>query len=263
MSHTPNLSNSSILELSFRMGETLLENGAEISRVQETMERVARAYQVEHLDVYVLTNAIFADGKENGVQRSTRLRYVPSASTHLGRICAVNQLSREIALGLHTVEEAFAQLEEIRTLPYSPMPTAVLSCAIGSAAFSYLFGGTWADAAVAFFCGVALELFLFFTGKKGMSKFMTNLSASALVTLIGGAVFLLGAGNNMDKIIIGSIIRLVPGVALTNSIRDFFHGDYLSGAIRMLDAVLVGGCIALGVGSVVRLLSLLTGGALF
>ena len=66
----------------------------------------------------------------------------------------------------------------------------------------------------------------------------------------------------MDMIIIGSIIRLVPGVALTTSIRDFFHSDYLSGAIRMLDALLVGGCIAMGVGVVVKLLSLLTGGAL-
>lgn len=254
---------ASILDLSFRMGETLLENGAEISRVQETMERVAQSYHVDHLDVYVLTNAIFADGTENGVQRSTRLHYVPHTSTHLGRICAVNQLSREIAMGLHTVEEASAKLEEIRTLPYSPLPTAVLSCAVGSAAFSYLFGGSWTDAAVAFFCGVALELYLYFTSKKGMSKFLTNLSASALVTFIGGVVFLLGGGHNMDKIIIGSIIRLVPGVALTNSIRDFFHGDYLSGAIRMLDAVLVGGCIAVGVGSVVRVLSMLTGGVLF
>ena len=91
---------------------------------------------------------------------------------------------------------------------------------------------------------------------------MTNLSASALVTLCGGVLFLCGLGHNMDKIIIGSIIRLVPGVALTTSIRDFFHGDYLSGAIRMLDAFLVGGCIAVGVGFVVKVLSTLTGGAL-
>ena len=49
---------------------------------------------------------------------------------------------------------------------------------------------------------------------------------------------------------------------MTTSIRDFFHSDYLSGAIRMLDALLVGGCIAMGVGVVVKLLSLLTGGAL-
>lgn len=252
----------SVLDLSFLMGEALLENGAEISRVQETMERVANAYHIDSFNVYVITNAIFATGVENGVQHTAKLRHVPSTSTHLGRICAVNQLSREIVQGLHTVDSAMARLEEIRRLPFSPLPLAVLCCAVGSASFSYLFGGSWADAGVAFFCGIALELFMSFASYQGMSKFLTNLSASALVTLCGGVLFLLGFGNNMDKIIIGSIIRLVPGVALTTSIRDFFHGDYLSGAIRMLDAFLVGGCIAVGVGFVVRGLSMLTGGAL-
>ena len=125
-----------------------------------------------------------------------------------------------------------------------------------------MFGGDGFDALTAFFCGLILEPYLYWVDKHGMSKFLTNLSASALATLCGGLLLLAGVGHNMDMIIIGSIIRLVPGVALTTSIRDFFHGDYLSGAIRMLDAFLVGGCIAMGVGVVVKLLSLLTGGAL-
>lgn len=253
---------SSPLELPFQMGQVLLENGAEISRVQETMERVARAYDIEGFDVYVLTNSIFATATEDGVSHSTTFRYVPGTAVHLGRIMAVNQLSREIAEGLHTPGEAMERLSDIRTLPYSPFLSRMLCCAVGSAAFSFLFGGSWVDAVVAFFCGLVLEAYLDFTARKKLSKFLTNLSASALVTLCGAAFFLLGLGNNMDKIIIGSIIRLVPGVALTNSIRDFFSGDYLSGAIRMLDALLVGGCIAVGVGFIIRVLSLLTGGAL-
>lgn len=174
----------------------------------------------------------------------------------------MNQLSREIAEGKHTVEEAFQELRRIQEIPYAPLPLAILACGVGSACFSYLFGGDWLDAFTAFLCGLLLEPYLYWVGKHNLSKFLTNLSASALVALVGGVLFLLGLGHNMDKVIIGSIIRLVPGMALTTSIRDFFHGDYLSGAIRMLDAVLVGGCIAVGVGVVVRLLSLLTGGAL-
>ena len=122
-----------ILELSFQMGETLLKNGAEISRVQETMERVASAYQVETFHVYVLTNAIFAEGVEGGSQHSVELRHIPGTTTHLGRICAVNQLSREIAQGQHTVEEAFQILEKIQKTPYSPLPLATAACAVGSA----------------------------------------------------------------------------------------------------------------------------------
>lgn len=253
---------TSVLELSFQMGETLLKNGAEISRVQETMERVAKAYHVDKFNVYVLTNAIFATGVEKGVEHAAELKHIPSTSIHFGRISAVNQLSREIVQGAHTVEEAFVRLETIREIPYSPLPLAVLACAVGSAAFSYLFGGSAFDALTAFFCGVILELYLFWAGRRNFSKFLTNLSASALVTLCGALFLLAGFGHNMDKIIIGSIIRLVPGVALTTSIRDFFNGDYLSGAIRMLDAFLVGGCIAVGVGVVVRMLSIVTGGAL-
>ncbi len=256
------MENVSALELSFQMGETLLKNGAEISRVQETMERVAGAYEIDSFDVYVLTNAIFATGVEQGIEHAARMKHVPGTTIHFGRIEAVNQLSREIAQGQHTVEEAFAILKEVRALPYTKLLLSVLACAVGSACFSYLFGGGWRDALIAFFCGVALELYLYWTSRRGLSKFLTNLSASALVTFLGAVFFLLGVGENMDKIIIGSIIRLVPGVALTTSIRDFFNGDYLSGAIRMLDALLVGGCIAVGVGVVVRLLSLVTGGAL-
>ena len=252
----------SVLELSFQMGEILLRNGAEISRVQETMERVAQAYQVEKFNVYVLTNAIFAVGMEQGKERSVELRHVLSTTTHMGRICAVNQLSREIAQGKLSVEEALERLKIMRKIPYSSLPLATFACGIGSACFSYLFGGDGFDALTAFFCGLVLEPYLYWVNKHGMSKFLTNLSASALVTLCGGLLLLAGVGHNMDMIIIGSIIRLVPGVALTTSIRDFFHSDYLSGAIRMLDALLVGGCIAMGVGVVVKLLSLLTGGAL-
>lgn len=249
------------LDLPFQMGETLLENGAEISRVQETMERVARAFQIDNFNVYVLTNAIFVTGTDQGVERTALMRHVPSTSTHLGRIIAVNQLSREIVQGKYTVEEAQAKLAGIRAIPYSSLLSRTLACAVGSAAFSWLFGGSPVDAFVAFLCGITLELYLEFAGNRGMSKFLLNLSAAALVTLFAGTLFLLGLGHDMDKIIIGSIIRLVPGVALTNSIRDFFNGDYLSGAIRMLDAFLVGGCIAVGVGFVVRLLAPLTGGA--
>ena len=43
---------------------------------------------------------------------------------------------------------------------------------------------------------------------------------------------------------------------MTTSIRDFFNGDYISGAIRLIDALLIAACIALGVACVLKLASL-------
>ena len=137
----------------------------------------------------------------------------------------------------------------------------VLACGVGSACFSYLFGGSVFDALAALLCGFVLQIFLNVIDRGTALKFITNLAASALVAFCAVALFSLGLGDSLDKIIIGSIIRLVPGVALTTSIRDFLNGDYLSGTIRMIDAFLIGGCIAIGVGAVVMLYLNIAGGA--
>lgn len=94
------------------------------------------------------------------------------------------------------------------------------------------------------------------------SKFITNIFGSALVTLVSLITFSIGLPVLYDKIIIGAIMPLVPGIALTTSIRDFFNGDYLSGAIHMIDAVLTAFCIAAGVGTVMTIYNLIVGGIL-
>ena len=42
---------------------------------------------------------------------------------------------------------------------------------------------------------------------------------------------------------------LVPGVAITNAVRDTLLGDYISGAARILEAFLIAAAVALGVGT--------------
>lgn len=251
----------SAADLSFKMGETLLRNGAEIFRVQETMERVARAYGIEEYDVYVLSNAIFANAVENGQKFETKLKFIPGSTIHFGRIAGINQLSREIVHGGVSVSEAYSRLREITAIPYMHPVALTLACGVGSACFSYLFGGSIFDAAAAFVCGAVLQIFLNLIDRRTASKFIINLASSAVVALCAVLLFSAGLGGSLDKIIIGSIIRLVPGVALTTSIRDFLNGDYLSGTIRIIDALLVGGCIAIGVGVVVMIYFSLMGGA--
>ena len=251
----------SAAELSFRMGEALLRNGAEIFRVQETMERVAHAYGIDEYNVYVLSNAIFANAVENGRRVETKLKFIPGSTIHFGRIAGINQLSREIACGGISISEACGRLHSIAGIPYTHSLALTISCGVGSACFSYLFGGSVFDALAALVCGIVLQVFLNLIDRRAASKFITNLASSALVACCAVALFSLGLGDSLDKIIIGSIIRLVPGVALTTSIRDFLNGDYLSGTIRMIDAFLIGGCIAIGVGAVVMLYFNFAGGA--
>lgn len=254
-----------VLELAVNIGETLLENGGEISRVQETMERVAKSYGCDQFHAYVLTNGIFAsmDGREDG---DGAVRHVPTTRVHLGRVAGVNELSRDIASGNVPPEEAAARLAAIRKLPYTSPAASVAACAVGAGCFAVLFGGSVPEFAVAFFAGGVMQICAqkFLTGSMG--KIITNILLAAIVVLFGAlgtaAAAALGVAVNLDQAIIGGIIPLVPGMVLTTSFRDFANGDYLSGTIRIMDALLVAGSIAVGVGAVLAVRAALTGGVL-
>ena len=251
-----------ILTLAVEVGDALLRNGAEVYRVEDTVLHILNAYEITDCDVYVLSNGIFASANENKEDACSMIRHIPLGTTHLGRIAALNQLSREICSHECSLKEAWVRLETCKTIPTYKKATDILFCGLGSAGFSYLFGGTFLDAFFAFFIGLLLQVFLFASDKHLESKFITNILGSALVTFLSLIVLSTGLPVLQDKIVIGDIMPLVPGIALTTSIRDFFNGDYLSGTIHMIDAVLTAFSIAVGVGTIITLYQLFTGGAL-
>lgn len=242
-----------VLDLSVMAGEILLRNGAEIFRVHDTMTIIANTYKAENFNAFIISNGIFASISNSEVNHYTEVKHIPLSPVHLGRVTSVNNLSREIANGKYTVEEAMNELDKISKIPYSSNKLQILCSGIGSSCFCYLLGGTFFDSLVSFISGIILYIFITSIAHKNISKITVNILGSGLVTILGVLMFNLGMGNNIGKIITGSIITLVPGVPLTNSIRDYLNGDYLSGTIRLIDALLIAFCIALGVGVVLKI----------
>ena len=86
-----------VMELAMQAGELLLENGAEIFRVEETMDRICRHYGVESASQFILMNYILATAGEGHGHMFAKVRHIPVNGSHLDKVAAVNQLSREIA----------------------------------------------------------------------------------------------------------------------------------------------------------------------
>lgn len=250
------------LEFIIQVGETMLLNGAEIYRIQETMISIAKAFQVETFHVFVIANGLFASVDEHGETHSTGVRQLPLSPIHLGRVVEINELSREISQGKLSVAQAQQRLEQIKKIPYASFLGQLVGTGFGAACFCYIFGGTFLDCIASLVSGIFLCCLQFFLGKKKQSKIVTNLVCSAFVTFLGVLHVELFPLLNLDKVIIGSIIPLVPGVPLTMSIRDYLNADYLSGTIRLIDTLLVAFCIAAGVGLVLKLAQGLLGVAL-
>ena len=125
----------------------------------------------------------------------------------------------------------------------------------------YLFGGALLDSVAAFPIGFLLQIYLF-AARKRHSAFMPYIWGSGLVTLLSGLLSALFPALSASWVVIGGIVPMVPGVAFTTSIREFFNGDYLSGVIHCICAMLTAVCIALGVCGGALLLGFMGGIAL-
>lgn len=251
-----------VLDAAMEAGHILLENGAEIFRVEETMDRICRHYGIGSGNFFVLSNGIFTTSGNAGETIYAKVQHIPVRGSHLNRVAAVNQLSREIEKGLYTIEEVQARLTEIRTMPGKTRTMQILASGVGSASFCYLFGGSLGDSAAAFAAGILLYIYVIFISSLYLSKIVGNICGGALVTCLCSVMYLTGAGAHLNFMIIGSIMPLIPGVAFINGIRDMADGDYLSGSVRLLDALLIFFCISMGVALMLMVFHQMTGGIL-
>lgn len=248
-----------ILKLAVSIGEELLKNGGEIYRVQETMGRILEAYGMVEYNVFVVSNGIFATVHEDRPDRGSMVRYVPLGKVHLGKVTALNQLSREICGGKYTIEEAYEQLEQCRQISGIGKIGKLLAAGMGCGAFCYLFGGRVRETLIAFFLGMLLWLFMQALARGKVSKFLVSILGSVLVTAVSFGLSAFGFDIMRDKVVIGAIMLLVPGVPLTTAIRELFSGDYLSGIIHLADALITAACIAVGVGAAVKVFQVFGG----
>ena len=232
------------LSVASEAGHILLENGAEISRVEETMERIASHYGVDSKSFFVLSNGIFTTSSFN---KYANVEFIPFKGTQLDKVVAVNQLSRDIVSGKYSLDAARRRLKEIRTMKPHPVWEQVLASALGSAGFCIVFGGGMLDCAASFICGILLWLLVLFVTAPHMSKIVGNVVGGFFVTALCILFHRIGFGHSLPNMIIGAIIPLIPGVPFVNGVRDVANEDYIAGTTRLLDALLVFFCIAAGV----------------
>lgn len=251
-----------VMEAAMEAGHILLENGAEIFRVEETINRICKHYGITSGNAFVLSNGIFATSGSIGEETFAKVQHIPVSGSHLNRVAAVNQLSREIEENRYTIKEVEERLEQIRRMPGKSRHMLILSSGVGSGAFCYLYGGSLIDCLASFITGLIVYLFVLFVSTPHLSKMVSGIAGGAVATMSCMTLYHLGIGEHLNQMIIGSIIPLVPGVAFTNAIRDIADENYIAGSVRMLDAMLVFFGIAMGVGFVFTVFQRLTGGGM-
>ena len=167
-----------IMDFIMAAGQTLLENGAEVFRVEQTMQIMARSLHLREFHVYVLTNGIFAS---RAPPRSARCATSPTdhpSGPGGGGERTVPRTGR--GPGGPGRSRAAAGRG-----PAHPLPGAaaqILSGTVGSAAFALMFGGGLAEAAAAALAGCTVSVYLW--ACRRLPALFLKLTGAGLITLV-------------------------------------------------------------------------------
>jgi uncharacterized membrane protein YjjP (DUF1212 family) len=229
---------SDAVYIAMEMGEQMLNCGGEVGRVEDTINRICTAYGAKNVDVTVIMSLIVLSVDFGGEAITVTRRIVEGTSTNLARFSRLNDLSRRICRTVPSREEfekdiaGIDRKTELKSLKY------MIGSILAAAGFAVFFGGNLIDAIFSGVIALPMMLLLRLLSKAKLNAIVSKLT----VSFIGGVLALLagklGMGCNVNMIMIGNIMNVIPGVALTISLRDLIGGDIMSGVFR-LSAVIV------------------------
>ncbi len=228
--------------------QMILESGGETYRAEETVERMCQGLGIPKVDVLALPTGLMLTLTTGDGSTLSRIVRVHDRSTDLGRMDQCNDISRKVASGQMSAEEALNALRDIRRAAPQRRWLLVGASALSAASFTVMLGGGGKEFVVSFFCGALVQLLLPPLKKMRVPVLISSMIAGALTTLMAQVSTLLLPGVIIEPVISGAIMPLLPGLAVTNAMRDTIRGDLVSGGARVIEAILSVMMLAAGIG---------------
>lgn len=227
------------------IGTLMLESGSEVRRVEDTIQRLCRAYGAADADVFAITATLgctmtMPDGSVYSIYRNAD----GIETIDFGRLERINAISRSYCSGAHEDDLTDDAILGLRSQRISGIRMYAGSM-LAAGALCVFFGGTYGDglAAAAFaICVCALQLYFAPICANAVLFNFVSSFATGLAICFAGCVLPI----HVDKVMVGDIMLLIPGLSLANAVSDMFVGDIITGALNVLSSVLIGAAIASG-----------------
>ena len=226
-------------------GKVMLSSGAETYRVEDTMNRIAFAYGIENPQSYATPTGISFSRDIAATSHFLRTIY---RTTNLNKIEKVNSISRQITTEHIDLKVAYFLLQRVDQdqLIY-PGWLQITIAALASGCFNIMFDGTWVDFLPAFIIGGVGFSTMILIDYLVEIRFIAEFTASLVIGFLAVLFVSIGIGMQLDKIIISAVMPLVPGLHITNAIRDLLAGHLVSGLSKGVEAIITAFAIGAGV----------------
>ena len=222
-----------IIDTAALAGMIMLENGAEIYRVEETINYILKTSGLKTTQSFVVSTGLMISLDDPAIDALTVIRRVRKGAVNLNVVAIVNDISRRMYKGIKRSQYPW-WLKNICTIFVMVF-------------FTGMFGGTFLDMAANIVVGTILAIWISIGRRIELNSLIKDMLASSVLSSSASILTRLYPVLHFKLIIVGAIMVLVPGAAITNAIRDTLHGDYTSGNANILEAFVEAAMIALGV----------------
>lgn len=235
-----------LVDVALRSGEILLRSGAEIYRVEDTIIKILET-EGYSCDCFVLLSAIFVSVRIEGKTNLTIIKRVKSNAVNLGKIELINSFSRMMQHKRIDYTYATESLDNIDRTDCYKFNIKLIAAAGTAFVYTLLFKGTFKEAAASIIVGTTAYIIKVLLSRTGFFSFIEYFIAGIVIGFTSLSAVSIFSEMNAYKLIIGGSMFLLPGMAITNSIKDTLHGDTLSSMYRLAEAVLVITAVVIGI----------------
>lgn len=235
------------LEATLLAGRLLMESGAEIYRIEETMFHIARAFGLAKFEVFVISRGIFASALNQNGFSEAKVNTTKETFVNLRKLEEINRLSRRLSAEKNmSADDLIEDLNAIDNKnDYAALPR-LFAYFLGAGSFAFALGSSWQDSLVSAVTGLLIGVSLNFVHRFIKTDLILTIIGSIVATLSVNLMHLVGIGEYRGLIILGALMVLVPGAFFVNSIREFSQNNYATGLSLMVSALLT--CISISVG---------------
>ncbi len=247
-----NVSVEKLLKVIRIISQIMLESGAEAYRIEGTCEFICRSFGISEVDSIATPTGIYITISPPNKGNRTVISRIKNRSIDLSKLNDVNSISRLITSKQITLDEAIIRLRDLKNnVGLKKRPFYIFYEGIAAAFFTMLFRGGVIEFILALLSGMLVQYVSSKLKNLDSHQFFIGFFGAAIISVVAiSATYFLKMGD-YNKIIVGGIMPLLPGLAMTNAIRDTMRGDLISGVVRAAEAMLVATSLAAGAGVVI------------
>ena len=222
----------------------LLGSGVHTSRVIRNSQRIGASQGVDlQLSSFQKSTIITAHDEESG-EAITRVVKIPALPVSFERNSDLSALSWDALDEGLPLSEIRKRYDELTAKPRIDPIFVLLTVGLANASFCRLFGGDWIAMGIVF-----TSTLVGFAAKQrmqahGVNHFLIFIISAFMASLCASAA--LRFDCSAETALATSVLFLVPGVPLINGVIDIVEGHILIGCSRLINALLLIICIAIG-----------------